>query len=114
MLKRPGLIRLTRPGATDRSRRRVRRRLSAALLLLTALAAAGGLAAVLTPSQQVAVADESSSALLQSWLGGARGGIQLTVYSLILMAVILWRPTGLMGVATEAYQRYIRRHPARA
>jgi len=66
MLKRPGLIRLTRPGATDRSRRRVRRRLSAALLLLTALAAAGGLAAVLTPSPQVAVADESTSALLRT------------------------------------------------
>ena len=66
MLKRPGLIRLTRSGATDRSRRRVRRRLSAALLLLTALAAAGGLAAVLTPSPQVAVADESTSALLRT------------------------------------------------
>jgi len=30
------------------------------------------------------------------------------------MAVILWRPTGLIGVAREAYQRYIRRQPARA
>jgi len=30
------------------------------------------------------------------------------------MAVILWRPTGLMGVATEAWQRYQRRRPARA
>jgi branched-chain amino acid transport system permease protein len=30
------------------------------------------------------------------------------------MAVILWRPTGLMGVATEAWQRYLRRRPARA
>ena len=44
---------------------------------------------------------ETTSALLQSWLGSSIGGIQLTVYSLILMAVILWRPTGLMGVATE-------------
>ena len=57
---------------------------------------------------------ETTSTLLQSWLGGSVGGVQLTVYSLILMAVILWRPTGLMGVATEAYQRYITRHPARA
>ena len=57
---------------------------------------------------------ETTSTLLQSWLGGSIGGVQLTVYSLILMAVILWRPTGLMGVATEAYQRYVRRQPARA
>ena len=57
---------------------------------------------------------ETTSALLQSWLGSSVGGIQLTVYSLILMAVILWRPTGLTGVATEAYQRYVRRRPAQA
>jgi branched-chain amino acid transport system permease protein len=37
---------------------------------------------------------ETTSALLQSWLGNSIGGVQLTVYSLILMAVILWRPTG--------------------
>jgi branched-chain amino acid transport system permease protein len=37
------------------------------------------------------------------------------VYSLILMAVILWRPTGLMGMISEAWQRYAsRRKPARA
>ena len=41
---------------------------------------------------------ETTSTLLQSWLGGSIGGVQLTVYSLILMAVILWRPTGLMGM----------------
>jgi branched-chain amino acid transport system permease protein len=40
--------------------------------------------------------------------------VQLTVYSLILMAVILWRPTGLMGMISEAYHRYIGRKPARA
>jgi branched-chain amino acid transport system permease protein len=57
---------------------------------------------------------ETTSALLQSWLGSSLGGVQLTVYSLILMAVILWRPTGLMGVMTEAYQRAVRRKPARA
>ena len=43
---------------------------------------------------------ESTSALLQSWLGGGRGGVQLTVYAVILMAVILWRPDGLLGVLT--------------
>jgi branched-chain amino acid transport system permease protein len=48
---------------------------------------------------------ESSSALLQSWLGSARGGVQLTIYSLILMAVILWRPTGLIGLFADAYRR---------
>jgi branched-chain amino acid transport system permease protein len=48
---------------------------------------------------------ESSSALLQSWLGSGRGGVQLTIYSLILMAVILWRPTGLIGLLGDAYRR---------
>jgi branched-chain amino acid transport system permease protein len=56
---------------------------------------------------------ETTSALLQSWLGSSIGGVQLTVYSLILMAVILWRPTGLIGVATEFYRRRVRQ-PARA
>jgi branched-chain amino acid transport system permease protein len=56
---------------------------------------------------------ETTSTLLQSWLGSSIGGVQLTVYSLILMAVILWRPTGLMGVMTEAWQRYVSK-PARA
>jgi len=51
---------------------------------------------------------EATSALLQSWLGGSHGGVQLTVYSLILISVILWRPTGLIGVLTEAYGRVVR------
>jgi branched-chain amino acid transport system permease protein len=55
---------------------------------------------------------EATSALLQSWLGGSQGGVQLTVYSLILIAVILWRPTGLVGVLQEAYER-LTRAPAR-
>jgi branched-chain amino acid transport system permease protein len=47
--------------------------------------------------------------LLQSWLGSSTGGVQLTVYSLILMAVILWRPTGIMGFfITETYQSRVR------
>jgi branched-chain amino acid transport system permease protein len=50
---------------------------------------------------------EAASALLQSWLGGGRGGVQLTVYSLILIAVILWRPAGLLGVLREAYERLV-------
>ena len=57
---------------------------------------------------------ETTSTLLQSWLGNTIGGVQLTVYALILMAVILWRPTGLMGMMSEAYQRYISRKPAHA
>ena len=48
---------------------------------------------------------ETTSALLQSWLGSGRGGVQLTIYSLILMAVILWRPTGLIGLLTDAWRR---------
>jgi branched-chain amino acid transport system permease protein len=54
---------------------------------------------------------EATSALLQSWLGSSFGGVQLTVYALILMAVILWRPTGLLGVLTEAYARIVRADP---
>jgi branched-chain amino acid transport system permease protein len=47
---------------------------------------------------------EPASALAQSWLG-THGGLQLTLYAVILMAVILWRPTGLMGVLTGGYSR---------
>ena len=46
---------------------------------------------------------EATSALLQSWLGSSFGGVQLTVYSLILIAVILWRPDGLLSVLAEVY-----------
>jgi branched-chain amino acid transport system permease protein len=48
---------------------------------------------------------EATSALLQSWLGSGHGGVQLTVYSLILIVVILWRPNGLIGLFTDLYQR---------
>jgi len=48
---------------------------------------------------------ETTSALLQSWLGNSIGGVQLTVYSLILMSVILWKPTGIMGYVSELTQR---------
>ena len=47
---------------------------------------------------------EPTSALAQSWLGGS-GGVQLTLYALILMAVILWQPNGLFGVLSGAYGR---------
>ena len=57
---------------------------------------------------------ETTSTLLQSWLGSSIGGVQLTVYSLILMAVILWRPTGLMGMIDELRQRFAAHKPARA
>jgi branched-chain amino acid transport system permease protein len=40
---------------------------------------------------------ETTSALLQSWFGNL-AGVQVTVYSLILMVVILWRPTGITGL----------------
>ncbi|MBV9739458.1 MAG: branched-chain amino acid ABC transporter permease, partial [Hyphomicrobiales bacterium] len=55
---------------------------------------------------------ETTSALLQSWLGSRIGGIQLTVYSLILMAVILWRPTGIMGFLSELHAKHLRAEPA--
>jgi branched-chain amino acid transport system permease protein len=56
---------------------------------------------------------EATSALLQSWLGGGHGGVQLTVYSLILIAVILWRPSGLLGLLADAYAHIIQVGPAR-
>jgi branched-chain amino acid transport system permease protein len=56
---------------------------------------------------------EATSALLQSWLGSGFGGVQLTVYSLILIAVILWRPTGLLGLFTDAYRRIVHADPAK-
>lgn len=54
---------------------------------------------------------ETTSALLQSWLGSGFGGIQLTVYSLILISVILWRPTGLLSVFNEVYRHIVRADP---
>jgi branched-chain amino acid transport system permease protein len=56
---------------------------------------------------------ETTSALLQSWLGSSAGGVQLTVYSLILIAVILWRPSGLLGLFTDAYRRLVYTRPTR-
>src|ERR1700730_2176150 len=56
---------------------------------------------------------EATSALLQSWLGSGHGGAQLTVYSLILIAVILWRPSGLLGVLTNAYAHIVQARPAK-
>ncbi len=56
---------------------------------------------------------EASSALLQSWLGSGYAGAQLTVYSLILIAVILWRPAGLIGVFTDIYRRLVHTGPAK-
>ncbi len=57
---------------------------------------------------------ETTSTLLQSWLGSSIGGVQLTVYSLILMAVILWRPTGLIGMIGEARRRFAAKKPVQA
>jgi branched-chain amino acid transport system permease protein len=57
---------------------------------------------------------EPTSALLQSWLGSGRGGLQLTIYSLILIAVILYRPAGLIGVLTAVATRFVRGGQARA
>jgi branched-chain amino acid transport system permease protein len=51
---------------------------------------------------------EPTSALVQSWLGASHGGVQLTLYAFILMAVILWRPDGLLGFFTDLYERLFR------
>ena len=56
---------------------------------------------------------EPASALAQSWLGGGgRAGVQLALYSVILIMVILWRPTGLVGAVAAAYGRVVRPAPA--
>ena len=56
---------------------------------------------------------EPTSALLQSWLGASHGGVQLTVYALILMAVILWRPASdcwrMITSASSAPERSARK-----
>ena len=57
---------------------------------------------------------EATSALLQSWFGSGHGGVQLTVYSLILITVILWRPSGLIGLFSDLYQRFAHAGSARA
>jgi branched-chain amino acid transport system permease protein len=55
---------------------------------------------------------EPASALMQSWLGGAaHAGLQLALYSVVLIMVILWRPTGLVGAVTAAYKRVVRSAP---
>jgi branched-chain amino acid transport system permease protein len=56
---------------------------------------------------------ETASALLQSWLGSSAGGVQLTIYSLILITVILWRPSGLLGLFEDIYRRMVHARPAR-
>jgi len=64
----------------------------------------GGIGTLWGPVLGTAVL-EPLSALLQSWLGSGRGGVQLIVYALILMAVILWQPAGLVGMLQAAYRR---------
>jgi branched-chain amino acid transport system permease protein len=52
---------------------------------------------------------ETTAAVLQSRLGSI-AGVQVTVYSVILMAVILWRPTGILGYFAElAARRHAKR-----
>ena len=56
---------------------------------------------------------EPTSALVQSWLGGGtHAGVQLALYAVILIMVILWRPTGLLGAVAAAYERIARSAPA--
>jgi len=59
----------------------------------------GGVGTLLGPAIGTVLL-ETTSALLQSWFGN-QAGVQVTVYSVILMAVILWRPTGIMGLLTD-------------
>jgi branched-chain amino acid transport system permease protein len=63
----------------------------------------GGIGTVWGPVVGTALL-EPTSALVQSWLGGAHGGVQLTLYAVILIVVILWRPDGLLGALTQAYR----------
>jgi branched-chain amino acid transport system permease protein len=67
----------------------------------------GGIGTLWGPVLGAAVL-EPSSALVQSWLGGAHGGVQLTIYAVLLIVVILWRPDGLLGALTGAYDSLVR------
>jgi branched-chain amino acid transport system permease protein len=51
---------------------------------------------------------EPMAALIQSWFGATQGGIQLTLYSVILIVIILWQPGGLMGILNSAIGRVAR------
>ncbi|MGA7327417.1 MAG: branched-chain amino acid ABC transporter permease [Rhodomicrobium sp.] len=55
---------------------------------------------------------EPASALIQSELGATQGGIQLTLYAVILIVIILWQPEGLLGMFASAYKRIAQRSPA--
>src|SRR6202041_3882224 len=57
---------------------------------------------------------ETASTLLRNWLRSSIVGVQLAAYSLVLMAVILWRPTGLIGIIGELRQRFAAKKPAQA
>jgi branched-chain amino acid transport system permease protein len=48
---------------------------------------------------------EPLSALIQSWFGATQGGIQLTLYAVILMVIILWQPEGLLGAFDKLGKR---------
>ena len=56
---------------------------------------------------------EPASALIQSELGATQGGIQLTLYAVILIVIILWQPEGLLGMFASVYKRITQRIPRR-
>ena len=47
------------------------------------------------------------AAITQAWLGSTYAGAQLILYAIILMVVILIKPSGLVGVLGPAYRRFL-------
>lgn len=74
------------------------------------VAIVGGIGTVWGPVLGAALLEPTSS-LTQSWLGGTYAGSQLVLYALILMAVILWRPSGLIGFFDALYARLVHALP---
>ena len=47
------------------------------------------------------------SSTIQASLGNSFPGAQLIVYALVMIAVILFRPSGLVGLLAPAYRRFL-------
>ena len=47
------------------------------------------------------------SSVIQFFLGGAISGLHLFIYGVIIVAMILFKPTGLITVLTKLYNKYM-------
>ena len=47
------------------------------------------------------------SSVIQFFLGGAISGLHLFIYGVIIVAMILLKPTGLITILTKLYNKYM-------